>query len=98
VGLSPGFSKLLDTLTSSRKPVTLIAMGNPYLLRSFPKVAAYLATYSTVAPSEAAAVKALFGEIPIRGHLPVTIPDLAKYGDGIQLPATAAAPAESRTK
>jgi hypothetical protein len=25
--------------------------------------------------------------------LPVTIPDLAKYGDGIQLPATAAAPA-----
>jgi beta-N-acetylhexosaminidase len=73
--------------------VTLISLGNPYLWRAFPKVAAYLTTYSTVAPSEIAAIKALYGEIPIRGRLPVTIPELAKYGDGIQLPATAAPPA-----
>jgi hypothetical protein len=37
--------------------------------------------------SEIAAVKALLGEIPIGEHLPVTIPGLAKYGEGIQLPA-----------
>jgi len=43
-------------------------------------------------------VKALYGEIAIRGHLPVTIPDLAKYGDGIQLPAAVAPPAESKSK
>jgi beta-N-acetylhexosaminidase len=95
VGLSPGFSKLIDTLVASGKPVTLVALGNPYLLRSFPKVAAYLATYSTVPPSEVAAVKALFGEIPIRGRLPITIPDVAKYGDGIQLPASAAPPPQA---
>jgi beta-N-acetylhexosaminidase len=88
--LPPEFAKLVDTLIASGKPVTLVALGNPYLLRAFPKVAAYLTTYSTVAPSEIAAVKALFGEMPIRGRLPVTIPELAKYGDGIQLPATAA--------
>jgi beta-N-acetylhexosaminidase len=41
-----------------------------------------------VAPSEIAAVKALFGEIPIRGRLPVTLPDFARLGDGIQLPAS----------
>jgi beta-N-acetylhexosaminidase len=35
-----------------------------------------------------AAVHAIFGEVAIRGHLPVTIPGLAKYGDGIQLQAT----------
>jgi len=40
-------------------------------------------------------VKALFGEIPIRGHLPITIPDVAKYGDGIQLPATAQPPPQA---
>lgn len=91
VALTPGFVKLLDTLIGSGKPVTLVSLGNPYLLRDFPKVAAYLTTYSTVPPSEVAGVKALFGEMPIRGRLPVTIPDLAKYGDGIQLPATAAA-------
>ncbi len=92
VALTPGFVKLLDTLIGSGKPVTLVSLGNPYLLRDFPKVAAYLTTYSTVPPSEVAAVKALFGEMPIRGRLPVTIPDLAKYGDGIQSPATAATP------
>ena len=91
--LEAGFPKLLETLIASGKPVTLIALGNPYLLRNFPKVAAYLTTYSTVPPSEIAAVKALYGEIPIRGRLPVSIPELAKYGDGIQLPATATPPA-----
>jgi beta-N-acetylhexosaminidase len=92
VGLLPGFAKMLDTLIAAGKPVTLVALGNPYLLGSFPKVAAYLATYSTVPPAEVAAVKALFGEIPIRGHLPITIPDIAKYGDGIMLPAVAQPP------
>ena len=67
--------------------MTLIALGNPYLLRNFPTVTAYMATFSTVPPSEIAAVKALFGEIAIRGHLPVTIPGLANYGDGIALAA-----------
>lgn len=87
VALGGSFPRLVDALIGSGKPVALIALGNPYLLRNFPKVAAYLTTYSTVAPSEIAAAKALFGDIPIRGRLPVTIPDLAKYGDGIQLPA-----------
>jgi beta-N-acetylhexosaminidase len=77
----------LEMLIATGKPVVLIALGNPYVLRNFPNVAAYLATYSTVPPSEVAAVRALFGEINITGHLPVTIPNLAKYGDGIQVQA-----------
>jgi beta-N-acetylhexosaminidase len=91
VALRGDYPKLIDTLVATGKPVTLVALGSPYLLRNFPNVNAYLATYSTVPPSEIAAVKALLGEIPIRGHLPVTIPGLAKYGEGIQLPARAAA-------
>jgi beta-N-acetylhexosaminidase len=79
------FPQLIDMLVATGKPVALVALGSPYLLRNFPKVSAYLATFSTVPPSEIAAVKALLGEIPIRGHLPVTIPGLAKYGEGIQL-------------
>jgi beta-N-acetylhexosaminidase len=76
-------SKLLDALIAGGQPVILVALGNPYLVRSFPGVRAYIATYSTVPPSENAAVKALFGEIPFRGKLPVTIPGIAKYGDGL---------------
>jgi beta-N-acetylhexosaminidase len=78
----------LEGLIATGKPVALIALGNPYVLRNFPEVSAYLATYSNVPPSEVAAVHAIFGEINIRGHLPVTIPGQAKYGDGIQLNAT----------
>ena len=53
----------------------------------FPKVAAYLATFSPTTPSETSAMKALFGEIAIGGRMPVTIPGFAQYGDGIQLAA-----------
>ncbi len=88
LGLAGELPYTMETLAGSAKPLVLVALGNPYLLRSFPSVAAYLATFSTVAPSEAAAVKALWGEIDIRGHLPVTIPGLAARGDGIQVKAS----------
>lgn len=87
IALGGGFPRLLGELTKGRPPVTLVAMGNPYLLRDFPDVAAYLATFSTVPPSEVAAVKALFGEIPIQGRMPVSIPGLVAYGDGITIAA-----------
>jgi beta-N-acetylhexosaminidase len=79
------YPRLVDMLVDTRKPVAMVALGSPYLLRNFPKVTAYMATFSTVPPSEIAALKALLGEMPVRGHLPVTIPGLAKYGEGIQL-------------
>lgn len=88
VGLGGELPHAIETLTASSKPVILVALGNPYLLRNFPNVTAYLATFSTVPPSEAAAVRALWGEIPIRGHLPVSIPGFANVGDGIMLGAT----------
>ncbi len=85
--LAGDLGPFVDKLTGGAAPVVLVSLGTPYLLASYPKVAAYLATFSIAPPSEAAAMKALFGDIPIRGRLPVTIPGLAAYGDGIQLPA-----------
>jgi beta-N-acetylhexosaminidase len=86
VALPGEFTSLVNTIIASGKPVTLIAFGNPYLLRNFPNTGAYLATFSTTTTSEIAAAKALFGEIAITGHLPVSIPGYAKPGDGIQQP------------
>ena len=88
VGLGGELPHAIEAMAATGKPVTLIALGSPYLLRNFPDVTAYLATFSSVPPSEIAAVKALWGEIPIRGRLPVSIPGMAAYGDGIQLGAT----------
>jgi beta-N-acetylhexosaminidase len=88
VGLAGDLPHALEELSGKGKPLALIALGSPYLLRGFPNVTAYLATFSNVPVSETAAAKAILGEIPIRGHLPVTIPGLASYGDGIQLQPT----------
>ena len=68
----------------------MLAMGNPYLAQEFPAVQNYLCTFSNASVSEVSAVKALFGEIPIRGHLPVTIPNIAQRGAGIERPVALA--------
>jgi beta-N-acetylhexosaminidase len=87
VSLGGDLQRAVQSLIASGKPVTMVALGNPYLLRDFPNVTAYLATFSTATTSEVAAVRALFGEINISGKLPVTIPSFAQYGEGIQLHA-----------
>jgi len=84
--LNGDLGPFLEKVTEGAAPVAFVSLGNPYLLRTFPKAAAYLASFSTATPSEVSVVKALLGEIPITGHLPVTIPEFAQYGDGIQLP------------
>jgi len=92
VAMAGDYPDFLNGLIAGKVPVTLAALGNPYLVRSFPNAVAYMTTYSPTPTSEAALVKALFGEIAITGHLPVTIPGVAKYGDGLQIPAAHAAP------
>ncbi len=88
VALAGNYPDFLNSLIAGKAPVTLVSLGNPYLVRSFPNVSAYLTTYSPTPTSETAVAKALFGEISITGRLPVTIPGIAKYGDGIQLPSS----------
>jgi len=77
----------LVNLTQGHPPVVLLPFENPYLLTSVPNATAFLTTFSSSLPSEIAAVKALFGEVPISGHTPVSIPGFAQIGDGIQLAA-----------
>jgi len=67
--------------------MAVVAMGNPYVVSDFPGIQNYLCTFSNATVSELSAVKALFGEIPIRGRLPVSIPKVAQRGAGIERPA-----------
>ena len=62
----------------------VLAMGNPYVIQNFPAIQNYVCAFSNASVSETAAVKAMFGEIPIRGHLPVTIPGIASRGEGME--------------
>src|SRR5712692_2588643 len=79
--------KILD---HAAEKTAVVAMGNPYLAQDFPAVQNYLCTFSNATVSEVSAVKALFGEIAIRGRLPVSIPNIAQRGAGIERPPQAA--------
>ena len=83
-------SLLQQVLDHAADRTAVVAMGNPYLASDFPKIENYMCTFSNATVSEMGAVKALFGEIPIRGHLPVTIPNVAQRGVGIERPAQVA--------
>ncbi len=87
VGLSDASGALLQKILDHAAEKTgVLAMGNPYLAQDFPAVQNYLCTFSNATVSEISAVKALFGEIAIRGHLPVSIPNIAQRGAGIERP------------
>jgi len=75
---------LQEILEHAAGKTVVLAMGNPYLAQDFLAIQNYLCTYSNATVSELSAVKALFGEIAIRGHLPVSIPNVAQRGSGIE--------------
>jgi beta-N-acetylhexosaminidase len=83
VVLAANFTPLLAGLMERDAPVTLVSLGSPYLLRSFPDVDAYMATFSPATTAEIAAARALFAQTAVRGKLPVSIPGLAKLGEGL---------------
>jgi beta-N-acetylhexosaminidase len=92
VGLNDARGELLRRILQTAGPETMVvAVGNPYVAADFPQVENYLCTFSNAAVSENSAVKALFGEIPVRGHLPVTIPQVAQRGAGLEKAAVVAA-------
>jgi len=86
----PTGALLQQILDHAGVKTAVVAVGNPYLAQDFPTIQNYLCTFSTMSVSEVSAVKALFGEIVIRGHLPVSIPTVAQRGAGIERAAQAA--------
>jgi beta-N-acetylhexosaminidase len=91
VGLSDASGALLQKiLDHAAEKTAVLAMGNPYLAQDFPAVQNYLCAFSNATVSEISAAKALFGEIAIRGHLPVSIPNIAQRGAGIERPVQSA--------
>ncbi len=85
MAMEDAMASLLNSILGQAADHTVvIAMGNPYVIADFPAIQNYLCAFSNVTVSETAAVKALFGEIPIHGHLPVSIPGVATRGQGLE--------------
>jgi beta-N-acetylhexosaminidase len=84
-------AKLLSRILARASEKTVVlAMGTPYLTKDFPTIQNYICAFSNATVSEISVARALFGEIPIPGHLPVNISNASVLGAGIGLPAPVA--------
>ncbi|HYJ79115.1 MAG TPA: glycoside hydrolase family 3 N-terminal domain-containing protein [Longimicrobiaceae bacterium] len=86
VEVPAAFAAWLQRLDAAGKPVVVVSFGSPYLLRSFPAVGTFLAAWGGADVSQRAAARALLGQAPITGRLPVTLPG-APRGSGLARPA-----------
>jgi beta-N-acetylhexosaminidase len=90
MGLAPAQMMLLEQLAAEvKRPFAVSAFGSPYVGELAPKVPAILLAYDWGDAAEAAAARALCGESPIGGRLPVTIPGLFPAGHGFDRAALA---------
>lgn len=75
--------ELVRRLSGLGKPVAVVALRNPYDLLTFPEVSAYAAAYECRPLSLQSAAKALMGQIPFRGRLPVSLGEEYPAGWGL---------------
>jgi beta-N-acetylhexosaminidase len=79
---------LAEQVYKSAKPVVTLGFGSPYLIERFPQAETWLGTFGISDVAQISMARALFGEIAVRGHLPVTIPGVQlKAGYGIEVAA-----------
>jgi beta-N-acetylhexosaminidase len=98
--MAESHGRLLRELQAAGRPVVLVSLGSPYLLRQVPSVSAYVCAYGGAESSQRAAVGAVLGEYAVGGKVPVSLPGFYVYGDGLQIPRhemtlRAAAPEEA---
>ena len=100
--LAPALVDLLIELghdaVATGRPFVAVLFGNPYAATFLADLPAILLTYDFYDLPEASAVRAVAGESPIRGRLPVSLGDLFPVGHGLDrgpanaTPATAGSP------
>ncbi|MFQ5771454.1 MAG: glycoside hydrolase family 3 N-terminal domain-containing protein, partial [bacterium] len=87
ISLADPTVKLLKDFFAIEKPMAVISFGSPYVLRQLPQIPSYLCAYENSTLAARAAIRAVFGEIPIVAKLPVSIPGYYQIGHGLERPA-----------
>ena len=65
------------------QPFVVVFFGSPYPVTALPELPSMLLTYDYRGLSEATAVRAIAGEIPVVGRLPITLGDEFPIGHGL---------------
>jgi beta-N-acetylhexosaminidase len=87
IDLAPGVVRLLQDLarqTDRRgQPFVSVFFGNPYVPMSVPELPAMVQTYDFSDYAERSAVRAVVGDIPLTGKLPIALPGMFPVGHGL---------------
>lgn len=75
--------------SSSNRPFVTTFFGNPYTATFLQELPAMLLTYDFYDRAEASAVRAIAGEAPIAGRLPIALPGMFEEGFGLTRPGPA---------
>ena len=85
--LSPSLVRLLQEIAlrtnESKAPFVTVMFGNPYTALFLKELPAVMLTYDFYDTAEASAVRALAGEAPIGGKLPIGLPEMYPLGHGL---------------
>ncbi len=80
----PNAARYLVETLALKLPLIGVSFGSPYLIREVPTLATYICAYGIQPVMQVAAVNAMFGDAPVTGRLPITIPSLSTRGHGIE--------------
>jgi len=78
-------TRFVKLLIERSNRIILISYGNPYLIRDFPEIPAYLCAWYDQSNLQKAAANAILGNYNITGALPISIPNVANRGAGISV-------------
>jgi beta-N-acetylhexosaminidase len=85
--LSPALVRLLTDIArqsnGTTRPMITIFFGNPYVPMGLPTLPAVMLTYDYYDLAEGSAVRALAGDAPITGRLPISLPGMFDAGFGL---------------
>ncbi len=91
-------SQFVNNLIEKCNKVIITSFGSPYLIQDFPHAPVYICAYKSSGILQTAAVNAVQGKVDMSGILPVTIPEVAERGTGIEIKARNWPHGESRWK
>ena len=83
IALPPRQASYAKMIAQLEVPTIVVALGSPYAVAAFPEASTVVAAYGWSEPLQRAVARALVGEIPFSGRLPVSVPGLYRVGHGV---------------
>lgn len=85
VALNDNQTAFINMLLEKTKNIIMVSYGNPYIIRDFPEIPAYVCAWGSRSNLQIAGANVILGINDVNGKLPINIPGVAERGTGIYL-------------